>query len=257
MCRFIYYDKAKKITTGHTVPTSNLEKGLIMGKPILFTVLCLFLCCVACSDSDSNAGNSDAGEDPVTYDIEVDCQENITPFGSYSGEGNVCDVFPDKARPIFTNSDLELTNEKLYAVFDSLTVYANCNRDSILLNGNWTYEHDNYLCFINGFLNAEGQYSGLCGLSRSWSYRGKGWSFVASWTLDIDIMIEWCTCHELGHQLAKLSHLCEYDPFVGLTMSGDHSEDDCLMAEQNPTECTHKTVFPLSFCSYCAAKLSR
>jgi len=259
MWRSIYFDKARKITTGHTVPTSYLEKGLIMGKPILFTVLCLFLCCLACSDSDSNAGNSDACECIVTYDIEVDCQEDQTPFGESGGENGIRNIFPDSTMLFFYESDMFLSREMIKRA--DLIDYANDNRDKESIGGKLRSVHDFYLCFVEGFLDDDGNVlDSIAGESIMTGIKGQRWSFIATGTLlqNYDL-VQWSTCHELGHQLAILQHLCRLDLYGNPELSPRHSDESCLMSATAPYPvCTNESVLSdMHFCDSCVKKLCR
>jgi hypothetical protein len=111
-----------------------------------------------------------------------------------------------------------------------------------------------YLCGIEAFTDENGiVIDTIAGLTYHQTTEPR-WSFVCGW-----VAFDWSSrdkaaIHELGHQLADLTHLCLDEN----TMSPLHDAEDCVMGQRDTAVCTGEclTTWP-QFCPACRAELAQ
>ena len=130
-------------------------------------------------------------------------------------------------------------------------VYHNTNR-GWLEPGNPVYPY--YLCGIEAFTYDNGV---IIDSIAGWTYHqttNPRWSFVCGWVAWGWNSRDKAAIHELGHQIADLTHLCLNET----QMNPLHDAEDCVMGQRDTAVCTGKclTSFP-QFWPACRLRLTQ
>ena len=209
-------------------------------------------------------GCSDPGTSTILngiVKIEVDMQSGQDPFGL--GESNVKSVFPGCAKPIFELDQTDLEEEMIEYSTSGLWDYFMDHRKMLpipMVGSVYPY----YLCGISQFKDSLSEvpidfYAGLTAgsqLHETFSYVCRAVTDqVYPQSIRDEYRMKVC-CHELGHQLALLVHLCTAS---GLFDNNNHSDESCLMGQSTIQQCGsgEDLLQYIHFCETCLARLCR
>jgi len=199
-----------------------------------------------------------------TFDIELDMQTGCSPFYPYTAY-EVISKFPTGSFIYFVESDDTLSADSLNV--DGVLGYFHTHADKSYFG--LDYDRNHYLCGIKHFFGWyyweeeqmniwAGYLGGLTGSSFDGTTR---WSFTC-----VDNGIEWdankgtilITTHELGHNIANLSHYCLDSNYVNI-YEHDPYDGSCVMCIGGTTcRCTGESlVDDIHFCDSCVARILR
>jgi hypothetical protein len=231
----------------------SIGKGGVMLRMLVATLVIATapLCYKGCGDDDcAPQGGSASDWEPPVFEIEVDQQENMNPFGAW-GENYVKSYFGDCVILKFTWDSTELPESMLVINLLSSFWRSNYIPDTTGLKPKYPY----YLCGIQRIRLLDGTpVDTLAGASRPIAtYSPKPydtWSYVCVDAPGMSYpMISMACAHELGHQIAALPHLCKQTTSGWDWDTRHHNSSLCLMVKGRYSECT--TGDPLTFIHFC------
>jgi hypothetical protein len=167
-------------------------------------------------------------------------------------------VFPSWCKPEFVESDQQLNKEMLLLDIYSQAMqaywYEHCLKQ-------YAYPlpplplHKYYLCGITQFKDEYGvPIDSVTGITREGEIY-LSFSFICRYLVEAGPYVEQrelkVCCHELGHQVGHLEHLCD-----GYLMNPVHSDESCLMGQDVVAVCTGEDLLDyIHFCTACKDSL--
>lgn len=213
-------------------------------KIVAVCTLILILASIMCA-CNTGTGSSTCTEGKVA--IEVDHQSGMQPFGPW-GPSGVANIFPTSAKPGFEVDQNDLQDSMIPIRDWESYWWANSRSDSKY-----------WLCGIKAFADSGGNSidtvigrTHMDRLYRTYSY--VCYDVAALYSDPGKMRLKTC-CHELGHQVAWLTHLCTD---FGSWNDYDHHDVSCLMGQGAVSTCTGANLLDyIHFCDSCKLRLCR
>ena len=217
----------------------------------------LLILCVSVMESSCWEGTTTKRDvDPDTTVVFMMEYDHVWSYDvlDYSGEQRLGDAFS----PSGTELDIYVSNfisDDTWN-YDSMSYYIDVYAEKT----NGQYDHKCYLLALGEVTNIPDPPGKITvGLTSNPGEEGEVTSINFVYRIrqlypDYEKMVHQVTIHELGHARAYLTHLCLDDS----TMSPDHDNEGCVMAEGRYAACTGQDVTEhLRFCNKCINNLAK